>query len=77
MPYYNRFDIIEAHWWFCVDHHEGQFSPKYARMCKLECSPFYFQPGIHQIGPAPGNPQAIYDALCDKEGCEHFRLGDA
>ncbi len=74
MPYYNRFDIIEAHYWFCADHLEGQFSDKYIRACHiLE----YFDPTRLFNGPGGKNSQAIYDALCDKEGCEHVRYGDA
>ncbi len=70
MPYYNKFDIVEAHYWFCVDHHEGQSSDKYLRMCKL--SEFFTPSGLSN-GPTNENSGAIYDALCDKEGCEHLK----
>ena len=76
MPEYNRFDIVEAHYWFCVHHHEGQFSLKYERMCKLQLKPFYYQPAWTMNGPQSENSQAIYDALCKKEGCTHEPLTD-
>ena len=76
MPEYNRFDIVEAHYWFCVHHHEGQSSEKYLRLCKLTQEPFYFQPGCLTFKPGSDNAQAIYDALCKKEGCDHKPLTD-
>lgn len=76
MPYYNKFDIVEAHYWFSVHHHEGQTSDKYLRMCKLLQKPFCYQPAWTMNGPQSENAQAIYEALCLKEGCDHKPITD-
>ena len=63
---YFREDVIIAHHCFYVLHHGGQFSPEYARLCRIGA---YFKPGIH------GNDdpdrldwaqQEIYRNLCEK-----------
>lgn len=33
--YFDRFDIISAHYLFYTLYHEGQWSDKYKRLCKL------------------------------------------
>ena len=66
--YYNRFDIVEAHYWWNADHHEGQGSESYARLCRLG---EYFAPGIMANRPAEANAMEIYENLCGKEGCQH------
>jgi hypothetical protein len=33
--YFNRFDIVEAHYTYCVDYHSGQFSDLYKKLCKI------------------------------------------
>jgi hypothetical protein len=62
---FNRYDIIEAHYWFCADYHEGQWSEKYQRLCRISR---YFSPGACSNGPSNENSQAIYDDLVAKEG---------
>ena len=67
--YYDRFDIVEAHYWWNVDHHGGQASPEYERQCHIS---EYFTPSIFSNGPSVGNAQEIYDALCTRGGkCIH------
>lgn len=39
---YSRFDIVLGHYVYNLLHHEGQWSDKYARLCKITC---YFSPG--------------------------------
>ena len=64
--YYDRFDIVEAHYWWNADHHEGMSSWGYKRLSHIGS---YFEPGILSNGPAEGNAREIYDNLCGKEGC--------
>ena len=33
--HFDRFDIVEAHYAFCSDYHEGQGSKKYQRLCRI------------------------------------------
>tara|TARA_R110000765_G_C18438255_1_gene546605 strand:+ start:213 stop:404 length:192 start_codon:yes stop_codon:yes gene_type:complete len=58
--YYDRFDIVDAHYWFAVNYHTGQFSDLYARQCRIS---EYYKPGILANGPENENSQEIYDAL--------------
>jgi hypothetical protein len=60
MTHYDRSDIVDAHYWFCVDYHTGQWSQLYARQCRISR---YFKPSILARGPATENAQAIYDNL--------------
>lgn len=64
MPYYNRFDIVDAYYWFFADYHEGQWSEKYARLCKIST---YFTPSRLANGPSSENAQEIYNQLVEKE----------
>ena len=72
--YYDRFDIVEAHYWWNADHHEGQWSPGYARLSRIG---HYFQPSPLASGPSAGNAQEIYDALCVRDGCDHGPLSSS
>lgn len=38
----NRFDIVLGHYVYCSLHHGGQWSPLYARLCRIMS---YFDPG--------------------------------
>jgi hypothetical protein len=69
--YYCRWDIVEAHYWWCADHHGGQWSDGYAKLCRIGR---YFNPGAMSCEPETDNARAIYNALCLKEGCEHRPL---
>lgn len=63
---YDRFDIVSAHYAFCVDYHEGQWSEKYAKMCRISR---YFTPGAGWTGYASltDNGKMIYDHLQEIE----------
>ena len=65
--YFDRFDIVEAHYWFCADYHEGQWSDKYARLCRIGD---YYTPGpLHKgYGSLSENAREIYDNLTEQEG---------
>lgn len=55
-------DMVEAHYTFCMDYHAGQWSPEYARMCRLGR---FFKPGPMWQGyeSMSEDAQAIYDSL--------------
>jgi len=65
--YWNRFDIVAAHYFFCADFRSGQWSEKYAKLCRITK---YFRPSplwtdIHDVGE---NAVEIYNNLVAKEG---------
>ncbi len=33
--YFDRFDIVSAHYAFCADYHEGQYSDLYAKLSRI------------------------------------------
>ena len=67
--YYDRYDIVEAHYWWNADHHGGQASPEYERLCSIGD---YFTLSPLASGPSTGNAKEIYDALCTRGGkCVH------
>tara|TARA_Y100000034_G_scaffold76900_1_gene92345 strand:- start:201 stop:467 length:267 start_codon:yes stop_codon:yes gene_type:complete len=59
---WNRFDIVEAHYWHAVDWHGGPWSDLYAKQCRIER---YYTPGIMHRGyeGLTENGKAIYDQL--------------
>lgn len=61
--YFDRFDILDAHYWYCTHYHTGQFSGEYARLCRIWN--MGFTPGRLANGPGSENAQAIYDALVE------------
>ena len=71
---FDRFDIKEAHFLFWSEHHSGQFSDGYLRMCKA----------LNNFKPSPGlcwetltyNGKEIYRDLCKREWkeCEYDSL---
>ena len=63
--YYNKFDIIEAHYAFYTDYHSGQWSDFYTRQCKIRK---YFTPSISWEGyeSLTDNGKDIYDQLVVK-----------
>ena len=66
---FDRFDIVDAYYWWHVDHHAGQGPDSYARLCRIGG---YYSPSIlagFQRGPATENAQEIYADLCRKNGC--------
>ena len=68
--YYDRFDIVDAHYWWNVHHHTGQWSSEYERQCRISR---YFTPSPLATGPSSENAQEIYNSLCDKANCDHDR----
>jgi hypothetical protein len=62
---YSRGDVVQAHYWFYADHHGGQWSTEYARLCKISQ---YYRPGRLEHGPDTVPARLIYDALCEKHG---------
>jgi hypothetical protein len=36
MPYFDRFDIVEAYYLYLAHNHTGQGSPEYRRLCRIE-----------------------------------------
>lgn len=67
-PYYNRWDIIDAYFWFFNHYHEGQGSLKYERMCRITD---YYEPGLYAREPRTENSNTIYKQLVLKqEACK-------
>lgn len=60
MSYFNRWDVVDAHYWFCVHNHAGQESALYSRLCRISR---YYTPSPLANGPAGENAREIYDAL--------------
>lgn len=59
--YWDRFDIVEAHYIFCRDWHDGQWSDLYARMCRIQK---YFEPRLSlEYETLTENGKVIYGAL--------------
>jgi hypothetical protein len=66
MNEFNRFDIVEAHYAFCSDYHEGQWSDKYAKLCRISQ---YFKPSplFRGYKSLNSNSKSIYRDLVKKE----------
>ncbi len=60
--YFDRFDIIQAHYAFACDYHGGQASKLYSRLCRIGR---YFTPGALWRGfdSLSENGQEIYRNL--------------
>lgn len=65
---YTRWDVLDAHYWWAVHHHTGQWSPEYARIGKIHN--MGYRPGRLANGPDTEAAQMIYDALCARIGCD-------
>lgn len=57
---FDRYDIIEAWYWICVNWHGGQGSKLYARLSKISS---YYKPGATQREPMTENGKDIYRAI--------------
>jgi hypothetical protein len=66
--YFDRFDIVEAYFWWLSEHYDGQWSLEYKRLCKIMG---YFHPSSRATGPSTENSKDIYDSICAKKGCIH------
>lgn len=62
----DRFDICEAYYLFFMEYHEGQWSTKYKRLCRMGR---YFRPSplMRDRDSLSEGAQEIYDALVEKE----------
>lgn len=62
MAYFDRFDIVEAHYTYCIDYHDGQWSDLYARQCRIS---EYYTPGCLYNGyqSLSDNGKEIYDNI--------------
>lgn len=64
--YFDRFDIVEAHYLYYSHYHEGQWSDKYKRLCRI-LTKLRFKPrpnlSYHTLSE---NGQAIYVNLGGK-----------
>jgi hypothetical protein len=63
--YFDRWDIVEAHYWFTTHYHGGQCSDMYARLSRISN---YFSPGMSADGPTSENACIIYNNLETKHG---------
>ena len=64
--YFDRFDIVTAYYLFFIDYHEGQWSEKYKRSCKIE-GYLNLSPMFKGYESLTENGKAIYDNLAKKE----------
>lgn len=58
--FWDRFDIVDAHYWFAVNYHEGQGSALYERQCRISA---YYSPSPLANGPQSENAREIYEEL--------------
>lgn len=66
--YYDRFDIVTAHYLFYSHYHSGMFSTFYKRLCRILD---YFKPSplmSYDIEMHEPNVQYIYQNLVEKHG---------
>ena len=62
MVYFDRFDITEAYYLALSHCHNGQWSPEYARLCKMQK---YFKPSISlRYDTLTENGKTIYNNVC-------------
>mgnify|MGYP003130327147 CR=1 FL=1 len=68
---FDRFDIVEAHYAFYEEHHSGQASDFYRRLCHIGT---YFKPSPMWKGfeSLTNNAKAIYFDLCNKHDVAPF-----
>ena len=64
---FSRFDIVQGYYYWLVDHHEGQWSKSYARLCKVS---HYYKPGMNESEPDEIG-MLVYDELCSRHQCTH------
>lgn len=64
--YFDRFDIVEAHYLYCMDYHMGQFSDLYQRLCRIVTKLGYRPRPTLKYETLGKNAQMIYDRLAGK-----------
>jgi len=75
--YWDRWDIVIAHYVFCAHHHGGQNSELYRKLSRISR---YFDPGrmsLDLLGEEYENARVIYNDLCIKHGFEPLQDGEA
>jgi hypothetical protein len=66
--YFDKFDIVEAHYWFCADYHSGQRSILYERLSRI--GEYYSPSPLHRgFDCLSENAKEIYKQLEEKHGC--------
>ena len=58
--YYDRFDIVQAHYWHAVNYHTGMSSDLYLKQCRISR---YYRPSPLENGPSTENAREIYTQL--------------
>lgn len=68
MPYFDRFDVVEAHFLFYRNYHRGQNSKEYLRLSRIKR---YFRPSplLLLVKDLTNNGKAIYSDLIKKYTC--------
>ena len=63
--FWDRFDIVSAHYAFACDYHGGQWTGLYARLCRISK---YFNPGpmFRGFESLSENAQEIYNNLASR-----------
>ena len=61
----DRFTVCDTYYWWLAEHHEGQWSTAYRRLCRLMG---YYNPS--PLARGPQDPDA-YRELCARKGCTH------
>lgn len=69
MPYFDRFDIVEAHWLALSHCHGGQWTPEYIRLCRMTR---YFRPSpLLSVNSLTDNGREIYERACRRYLHQH------
>jgi hypothetical protein len=73
MPYFERFDILEAHLAYADEWHSGQWSELYARSCRIRK---YYTPSLTWCGydSLTENGKEIYDLLVNARSSRMYSL---
>lgn len=68
--YFNRFDIVEAHYMYYTNYHGGMHTTEYARLSKILT---YFTPSplLRTEDDLEENSRMIYDSLVQENVCVH------
>lgn len=63
--YFDRFDIVCAWYLYLSEYHEGMYSEKYRRLCRILDGRIKFNPGpLFGYETLSENAREIYDNLC-------------
>lgn len=63
---YNRFDIVAAHYCYCVNWHSGQWSKEYARLSKISGYSHNMPTTLEELANFSENAVQIYLNLVEK-----------